>query len=58
MSEPQIGDRVRATMNGDDWFTGVYVEESKIMVQYGVRRDDMPNEVRFFVNAEKLVGNK
>ena len=27
--EPKIGDRVRATMNGEDWFTGIYVEESE-----------------------------
>jgi len=52
--EPQIGDMVRATMNGIDWFLGVYVQESETLAQYGVRRDDMPNEVRFFTHAEKL----
>jgi len=52
--EPKIGDRVRATMNGEDWFTGVYVQESETLAQYGIKRDDMPNEVRFFTHAEKL----
>ena len=52
--EPKIGDRVRATMNGEDWFTGIYVEESETFAQYGIKRDDMPNEVRFFTHAEKL----
>lgn len=52
--EPKIGDRVRATMNGTDWFTGEYVKESDTLAQYGVKRDDMPNEIRFFTHAEKL----
>ena len=48
--EPKIGDRVQATMNGEDWYTGVLVELSDVMVRYGVKRDDT-GEVRFFVNA-------
>lgn len=52
--EPKIGDKVRATMNWKDWFTGVYVQESDTLVQYGVKCDDIPNGVRFFTYAEKL----
>lgn len=51
--EPKIGDHVRATMNGEDWFTGRYVQESEIFAQYGVLRDDI-KEVRFFVHAEPI----
>ena len=52
--EPKIGDRVRATMNGEDWFVGVYVEGSETLAQYGIKRDDVPHEVRFFTHAEKI----
>jgi hypothetical protein len=52
MEEPKIGDRVKATMNGVDWFRGVYVEESETFVQYGVMLDDI-KELRFFVSAVK-----
>jgi hypothetical protein len=51
MSDIKIGERVRATMNGQDWFTGKYVQESDIFAQYGVLRDDI-KEIRFFVHAE------
>ena len=40
-------------MNGEDWFTGVYVKESETLAQYGIKRDDT-DEVRFFTHAEKL----
>ena len=50
MEEPKIGDRVRATMNGEDWLTGVYVQESDTLAQYGVKRDDN-GEVRYFITA-------
>jgi len=50
MDDPKIGDRVRATMNGEDWFAGVYVEESETLAQYGVKRDDT-GEVRYFTTA-------
>jgi hypothetical protein len=52
MNDPEIGDRVRATMNGQDWYAGVYVEESQTIAQYGVKRDDI-GELRFFIHAEK-----
>jgi len=50
MDEPKIGDRVRATVNGEDWFVGVYVKESDTLAQYGVKRDDT-GEVRYFTTA-------
>ncbi len=53
MREPVIGERVRATMNGSDWFEGVYVEESDVFVQYGVLLDDI-KEIRYFVRAEPM----
>jgi hypothetical protein len=49
--ETEIGDRVRATMNGYDWFTGVYVENIDLFAQYGVVRDGT-DKVVFFVHAE------
>lgn len=52
-NELKIGDRVRATMNGEDWRTGKFVEESETFARYGVLRDGL-NEVRFFINAEKI----
>jgi len=51
--EPQIGDRVRATMNGEDWFEGRYVKKSEVFVKYGVKRDDI-GDVRYFIIAEKI----
>ncbi len=51
--EPQIGDRVRATMNNTDWYEGEYTETSDVFAQYGVLRDDI-NQVRFFITAEKI----
>lgn len=47
MQEPKLGDRVRASMDGENWFAGKYVQESEIFAQYGVLRDDI-GEVRFF----------
>ena len=47
---PKKGDRVRASMDGETWFTGKYIEESELFCQYGVLRDDI-KEVRFFINA-------
>jgi hypothetical protein len=49
----KIGDRVRASMDGVNWFTGTFVEESDIFATYGVLRDDI-NEVRFFLEAVVL----
>ena len=51
--EPHIGDRVRASMNSLDWYTGVYEEESEVFVQYGVRLDNS-NQLRFFAVAHKI----
>lgn len=55
---PQIGDRVRATMNGQTWFTGTLEERSEVFIEYGVRRDDLKSELRFFTHAEKLEEKK
>lgn len=52
--EPNIGDRVRATMNGEDWYTGVYVHSSSTIAQYGVMRDDI-DDVRYFTHAELII---
>jgi len=46
-NEIKIGTRGKASMNGVDWFSGVYVKESDIFCQYGVLRDDI-KEIRFF----------
>jgi len=51
--EPVIGEKVRATMNHVDWFTGIYVDESDVMAQYGVLRDDI-KEIRYFIHAERI----
>ena len=48
---PNIGDQVRATMNGEDWYTGVYVHSSNTIAQYGVMRDDI-DEIRYFTHVE------
>lgn len=56
VDKPIIGDRVMATMNGTDWFTGTLVSTSDILAEYGVQRDDT-REVRFFVYAERLTSN-
>ena len=53
--EPKIGDRVRASMDGKNWFTGKYVTESELFCQYGVLRDDI-KEVRFFTTAKVHAG--
>lgn len=53
MREPVIGERVRATMNGSDWFDGLYVKNSDIFIQYGVLRDDI-GEIRYFIRAEPI----
>ena len=50
---PVIGDRVKATMNREDWFIGTFVEEIDSIAPYGVLRDDT-EEVRFFIHVEKL----
>jgi len=49
--EPKLGDKVKATMNHEDWFIGVYEKESDVLAQYGVRRDDT-KELRYFIHAE------
>ena len=54
MKEPKIGDKVRATMNGDIWFTGTYAEESDVFAQYGVEVDDFGGELRYFIRAELI----
>ncbi len=51
--DPWIGKRVRASMNGKDWFPGVYEKNVDIFAQYGVRLDDS-NEVKFFMMIEPL----
>ena len=53
MREPKIGERVRATMNHEDWYEGEYVKESDVFAQYGIMRDDI-KELRYFVYAEPL----
>ncbi len=52
---PRIGDRVKATMNGKDWFSGVLVEEVELFTQYGVKLDET-GEVRFFIEAVPNAG--
>lgn len=47
---PKIGERVNATMNGKDWFSGVLVEEVELFTQYGVKLDET-GEVRFFIEV-------
>ncbi|MFA5340153.1 MAG: hypothetical protein WC332_00105 [Clostridia bacterium] len=53
VAEPQIGDRVRATMNGEDWLTGTYQKNIELFTQYGVLLDDI-NEVRYFIAVENI----
>ncbi len=51
-AEPRIGERVRATMNNTDWFSGVYEESVDVFASYGVRVDDT-GELKFFIHAER-----
>ncbi len=37
---PKIGDRVKATMNGKDWFSGVLMEKIELFTHYGVKLDE------------------
>jgi len=57
MREPKIGDRVRATMNKETWFNGVYEtnigESHDTFAEYGVRVDEL-DEVRYFIHAELI----
>jgi hypothetical protein len=39
-------------MDGETWFTGTLEERSEIFAEYGVRRDDLPTEIRYFIRAE------
>ncbi len=46
----KIGDKVKATMNGTDWFEGELVEEVDLFVPYRIRLES--GEVRYFAHAE------
>jgi len=56
MEFPEIGDKVRASMNGEFWATGVLVETIDLFAQYGVRCDDSPDKVSYFILARKIKG--
>ena len=50
MNIPKIGDRVEATMNGEDWFRGELVDDdSRLFCQHGVLTD-FNKEIRYFVS--------
>ena len=55
--DPKVGDRVSATMNGEDWFSGVFEVESDVLAKYVVRRDDT-GELRYFTSAEVYTHKK
>jgi hypothetical protein len=52
MQEPQIGDKVVASMDKEHWFNGKYEAFTDIFASYGVRCDD--GDLRFFIYCEKL----
>lgn len=49
---PEIGDKVRATMNRTDWFEGVFKERSDVFAEFGVEVPGLG--LRFFIHAEKI----
>jgi hypothetical protein len=49
---PEIGDKVRATMNRTDWFEGVFKERSEVFAEFGVEVPGLG--LRFFIHAEKI----
>jgi len=57
MGEIKIGDRVKATMNGDIWFYGKYVKESDVFAQYGVEVEEFGGELRYFIRIEPILGD-
>lgn len=50
MTQPKLGDSVRATMNGKDWFPGVLCGEIDLFVPYGVRVEE-DGELRYFAHV-------
>ena len=42
-----LGQKVKATNNGEKWFVGVYEKNSDVFAQYGVRLDT--GELRYFI---------
>ena len=50
--KPSVGDRVDATMNGKDWFSGIFCGEIDLFVPYGVRLDD--GELRYFAHIQAI----
>lgn len=54
MNIPKIGDRVDATMNGEDYFRGELVDDdSKLFCEYGVLTD-FHKEIRYFVSIRPV----
>ncbi len=53
MNIPKIGDRVEATMNGEDWFRGEYKENIDLFCEYGVLTD-FHKELRYFVSIRPV----
>ena len=46
---PKIGDKVLASMNGEDWFNGTLIEIVDVFASYGVRLDGT-KETSYFVS--------
>lgn len=42
------GSLVKGSMNGVDWYSGVYIKDSGLYANYGVLCDDK-KEVRYFI---------
>lgn len=49
MNDIKKGDTVEGSMNGEDWYKGIYIKESEICVPHGIFTE-AHNEIRYFTS--------